>query len=1094
MAKRRVYELAKDYGMKGAEFVQVLQGLGFEKVKTHMAVLDDADQMVIEVRLQAAGYQASNVASDDSPAIRKKSPFKKKPLMKKKAKEEDASSEEEKPSGPIKKKLTPKSSSKPSPIKKKLPAAAAPKESEESKDAEPVAGETAEPIAETPAAEEAAAIPPASSGEALAPAASGESTPSAANAADSNAADSNAADSNAADSNAADSSASDSSAAPASSSAQEAESSHAPIPQPETAAAAEQRGEASATAAEAGNKGSAPEQAETPLAGALPETEAPTRIPRPLREEASDVAQETVEAAPEPERSSSAESAADETSASTETESETSAEPGSTEPSSPEELKGSPAAATPTAGEAAAGEVAAGEAAAGEAEAAAGPKAGDSSTGPKPLDSSEIRRLPQPERKARILGRIELPKETIRDATRRSAPGGGRNPGSVDSSLRARALQNYRSRGPQSGPGQRRGPSGPGGARGGFAGFGRRGGGGRKTTKARKDPLAIPPGVDPDKLVQVQSPVTVKRLSEALGHKVQDLLFVLLRLGVANANINAFLDKDQVELVALELGRNVEVVEETHAETALIDKLGEISDNISEEYEDVRPPIVTFMGHVDHGKTTLLDALRQSSVTKSEVGGITQHVGAYKISMAGTSIVILDTPGHAAFTAMRARGAQVTDIVVLIVAADDGVMPQTEEALNHAKAAEVPVIVAINKIDKDGANAMRIKQQLATLGLQPEDWGGKTQYVELSALTGQGLEDLVESVALEAEVLELQANAEKPATGRVIEAKQTPAQGNVISVIVMDGTLRQGDLVLCGSGTGRVRTMHDDHGKVIKQAGPGTPVEILGLPELPAPGDPFHVVKNQKMAREAKSVAEQRAALQRQKELARRSAEQRRDIMDQLAQQSVEEVRLIIKADVMGSLEPIKNSLEELSTDEVRVKILHSALGGITETDVSLAEASNALIVGFNSVPDENARKLADQKGVKVRFYNVIYQLIDDCRALMEGLLSPEEKEEIRGHAEIRRIFKSSKLGNIAGCYILDGKVGRNNRCRLVRDGVVVHSGKISGLRREKDDTKEVREGFECGILLENYDDIKVGDIVEAYEVIEVKRYLGDPK
>ena len=713
-----------------------------------------------------------------------------------------------------------------------------------------------------------------------------------------------------------------------------------------------------------------------------------------------------------------------------------------------------------------------------------GPEVADESaaTDLDPKDESDpgtkaIRRLPQPVRKAKILGRIELPKQTIDDATRRSAPSGPRNPASVDRNLRQAAMQQFRARGAHTMP-QRRGP---------FArrGPGRPGGGGRRQ---KADPLAPPPGIDPDKLVQVEAPVSVKKLSEALGHKVQQILVVMMNLGEP-VNINSYLDKSQVELVALELHRNVEVVEATEAEDELLSQLTEAKDAILEEDKSSRAPIVSFMGHVDHGKTTLLDALRGSEITKSEAGGITQHTAAYKITRNNRTVIVLDTPGHAAFTEMRTRGAQLTDIVVLVVAADDGVMPQTEEALNHVKAASVPLVIAVNKCDKVDANPMRVRQQLSTLGVQPEEWGGDVQFIDISALKGNGVDELLEKIVLEAEILELRSTPDHAASGNVIEAKQTPAQGNVISLMVMDGTLKQGDLVLCGSGTGRIRVLLDDSGNRIETAAPGTPVEVIGLPELPQPGDKFFVVTDTKMA---KQVAGQRATKQRHLDLARKSKGRTADMTAQLLNKKKEEVRLIIKADVMGSLEPIRQSLEALTHDEVAVRILHSALGGVTETDVTLADASNAIIVGFNSVPDEKARAKADEAGVTIRFYNIIYELIDDARKLLEGLLSPEQKEEIRGHAEIRAVFHSSKLGNIAGCLVTDGTISRNNAVRLSRDGNVIYTGKFAGLRREKDDVREVRKDFECGILIQGYNDIKEGDIIEAYQVIEVKRTLGE--
>jgi len=687
-----------------------------------------------------------------------------------------------------------------------------------------------------------------------------------------------------------------------------------------------------------------------------------------------------------------------------------------------------------------------------------------------------------PRMKAKKEGFIELSKDIIADAKARSG-GGPRNPASVDRNLRQAALEQFRSRGAKPGPGARRGPQGPRGP-GGPGGRGRKGGG----SKLKRDPLAPPPGVDPDKPVQVELPITVKKISEALGHKVNQLLVVLMRLGVA-ANINSYLDKDQIELVALELNRVVEVVEEKEAEEELIKAVTADASGASEKPQVKRPPILTFMGHVDHGKTTLIDALRESSITKGEAGGITQHVGAYKIERPEGSIVVLDTPGHAAFTSMRARGAQLTDIVVLVVAADDGVKQQTTEAINHAKAAEVPIVVAINKCDRPGANPMQVKQQLATVGLQPEEWGGNTQFVELSATEGTGIGELVEKVLLEAEIMELAANPAMPAQGTVIEAKQTPAQGNMISLMVMEGTLRRGDLVLCGSGTGRVRVLLDDFEKPIKEAGPGTPVEVLGLPELPMPGEKFYVVTNAKMA---KVVAETRQAKQRSKLIASKNKSRLDDVRAQLMAVKIEELRLIVKADVMGSLDAIKQVLAELSNEEVRINILHNALGGITENDVVLAGASNAFLIGFNSVADEKARQQAEELGVNIRTYNIIYELVDEVRKAMEGMLAPEQKEEVRGHTEIRRIFKSSKFGNLSGCMVLDGTIGRNHKARLTRDGIVVYTGSILSLKREKDDAREVRQNFECGVRLKNYEDVREGDIIETYETIEVKRTLGD--
>lgn len=977
--------------MKGPELVRILRDLGFEKVKTHMAVLDDPDQMLIEVRLTANGY-AKKAAATGSPKgpVRKKAPALRKkvgPKAKSGTATKEEVGEEAGDSGPHRRGPQPKAPAESAPAKKPLLKKKGPlkRKTEPAREA-PEETSTAEPPTEQTQPERAtAATPPivelegnqasTESRQAISP--------------------------------------------PAPENASEAPSPAAPLERQDEAAAVTDTPEEEKGLEEASAAASPPPLTRAPEAP----TEESRKTESPSQEQVSPQTQERAAVAP-------AEEAASEG-----VDSE-----GEEEKGEKEEKK------------------------------------------EEPSGKSGIRRLPQPERRAKILGRIELPKETIADATRRSAPGGARNPANVDRNLRQAALEQFRSRSSGGSPFRRQGsPFGRGpGMRGG------RGKGG--PTKKKRNPLAPPPGIDPDKLVQVEAPVTIKKLSEALGHRVNELLVVLLRLGV-KANINSYLDTDQVELVALELNRNVEVTEQKDVEEELLEELTKEHKEIGDEGLTSRPPITTFMGHVDHGKTSLLDALRDSQVARGEAGGITQHMGAYRVHRGDTDIVVLDTPGHEAFTAMRARGAQLTDIVVLVVAADDGVMPQTEEALNHAKAAEVPIIVAVNKIDKPGANPMRIRQQLATLGLQPEDWGGTTQFVDTSALTGQGLDELVEKIGLEAMVLELQANPDKPGSGRVVEAKQTPAQGNVISMIVLDGTLRKGDWVLVGQGAGRVRLLVDDQGKQIKEAGPGTPVEILGIPELPKPGDKFHVVKD---AKAAKEVAGQRAAKQRTSILAEKSKARMADVKAQLEAKKIEEIRLIVKADVMGSLEPIRQSLEKLSNEEVRVRILHAALGGISETDVSLADASQAILIGFNSVPDEKARKRAEKANVTIRHYNVIYELIDDVKLAMEGMLAPEQKEEVRGHAEIRKVFRSSKFGNLAGCMVTDGKINRNYQIRLIRDGVVIFTGKIASLRREKDDVRDVRENFECGIKIHNYEDIREGDIIEAFEVLEVKRTLAD--
>jgi translation initiation factor IF-2 len=688
-----------------------------------------------------------------------------------------------------------------------------------------------------------------------------------------------------------------------------------------------------------------------------------------------------------------------------------------------------------------------------------------------PAEAPElVRKLLIPQKKATVVGRIDLPQETIRDARSRSAP---------NTDLRRAALQKTQgqrsaTRPPVSGGMQRRAPAGP----------GQRPGSRDQAMRGPKK-SRIPTTIDPDKEIEVTPPVSIKGFSEALGIKVTDLIATLtFKLQVAGKNINSYLSQDEVELVAMELDRKVKIVEHKHAEEEMIEKLVE---DAAGEIEILRAPVVTFMGHVDHGKTSLMDALRNTDIAKGEAGGITQHIGAYKVTSEQGSFVILDTPGHAAFTAMRARGAQITDLAVIVVAADDGVMPQTEEAINHAKAAKVPVVVAITKCDLPQANVMQVKQQLMVKGLQAEEWGGTTGIVEVSSTKRTGLENLIERIMLESEVLELKARPDAPGRGIVVESKQSPEQGVVVTVLVTDGTLKVKDSIVCGESFSRVRAMIDDHGRQITEAPPSTPVTVFGLDRLPMPGDKLFAVEDAKKARE---VVEDRQRRIREQSLAERSAVTLETLSAKLAEKNMQEIKLILKADAMGSLEPLRKCLDELTTPEVRVNLVHSALGGINETDVSLAEASGAVIVGFHTVADSSARQAAERAGVEIRYYDVIYELLDNVKAAMEGLLKPEEVESILGHAEVRAVFKSSKFGVIAGCYITDGSCKRNAKVRLSRDGRVVYSGKVASLRREKDDAREVRAGFECGLTLQDYQDIKEGDILEFAQVDLVRRTL----
>ena len=498
-----------------------------------------------------------------------------------------------------------------------------------------------------------------------------------------------------------------------------------------------------------------------------------------------------------------------------------------------------------------------------------------------------------------------------------------------------------------------------------------------------------------------------------------------------------------------------------------------------------RPPIVTVMGHVDHGKTSLLDAIRKTRVTKTEAGGITQHIGAYTVTLNGEEITFLDTPGHEAFTAMRARGAQVTDIVILVVAADDGIMPQTKEAINHCKAAEVPMIVAINKIDRPGANIDRVKQELTEFGLVAEDWGGDTICVPVSAKEGQNIDQLLEMIILTAEMQELKANPDRKAKGTVVEAKLDKGRGPVASLLVQSGTLSVGDSILVGSTYGRIRAMFDDQGKKIKSAGPSIPVEILGLSEVPAAGDRFIQVKDEKTAR---TMAEARKDKIKNETLNASHRVSLEDLYSQIKEGTVKELAIIVKADVQGSVEAIRQSLEKLSTDDVKVRVIHGAVGAITETDITLATASNAIVIGFNVRPDSNAIAASEREKVDVKTYRIIYDAIEDVKSAMVGMLEPEYKEVVLGKAEVRETYKISNVGTIAGCYVLDGKILRNSDIRVIRDGIVIFESSLASLKRFKDDVKEVAAGYECGLSVEKFNDIKEGDIIESFKIEAIKR------
>ncbi|MBS3972485.1 MAG: translation initiation factor IF-2 [Erysipelotrichia bacterium] len=572
--------------------------------------------------------------------------------------------------------------------------------------------------------------------------------------------------------------------------------------------------------------------------------------------------------------------------------------------------------------------------------------------------------------------------------------------------------------------------------------------------------------------------ITVGELAEKLKKNASEIIKLLFMLGKM-VTINSIMDDDLVELVCLEF--NVEVTkEEIFDETSLEDS---IQDNPEDLVE--RPAVVTIMGHVDHGKTTLLDTIRKSKVVSGEFGGITQHIGAYQVTYNKRLITFLDTPGHEAFTAMRARGAKITDLVIIVVAADDGVMPQTKEALDHAKAAGVPIIVAVNKMDKESANPDKVMNQLADLGLTPEEWGGDTIYLRISALKGQGINEVLETILVLTEVENLRANPKRDAVGTVIEAKLDKGRGPVTTLLVQNGTLRVGDPVVVGACFGKVRKMTDDEGKEIKEAGPATPVEIIGLNDVPQAGDIFKVFTNE---RHARAIADKRSQAKIETERRITSALSLDDLSKQIKEGNVQEIPLIIKADVQGSAEAVRSSLEKIDVDSVKVNVIRNTAGAISESDVMLAAASKAIIIGFNVRPTAAIRKLAQEQGVDIRLHNIIYKVVEQMEAAMKGMLDPIFEEIILGQASVRQIFKASRIGTIAGCMVTDGKLVRNAHVRLIRDGVVVYTGRLSSLKRFSNDVKEVTAGFDCGCTIENFNDIKEGDLIEAFGSVEVER------
>jgi len=593
----------------------------------------------------------------------------------------------------------------------------------------------------------------------------------------------------------------------------------------------------------------------------------------------------------------------------------------------------------------------------------------------------------------------------------------------------------------------------------------------------RKTEITVPKAIK--RIIKITESITVGEMAKRMGVKANDLIRALMKMGFMTT-INHPLDFETASIIGADFGYEVENVAVDLEE--IVESTPDTAENLVK-----RPPVVTIMGHVDHGKTSLLDAIRTTNVIAGEAGGITQHIGAYDVELKGRKITFLDTPGHEAFTAMRARGAKVTDIVILVVAADDGVMPQTREAVNHSQAANVPIIIAINKIDKPDSKPERVKQELMEFGLVSEEWGGDAIFVEVSAKQKTNIEELLEMILLQADVLELKANPNKPARGTIVEAKLDKGRGPVATVLVQEGTAKIGDYFVCGVHYGRIRAMQNDRGEKITSAGPSMPAEVIGLTGVPDAGDSFVIMPDE---RQAKEIAMLRQQKMRETELAKSSKLSLEQLYEKIQMGEVKELNVVVKGDVQGSVEAVSESLRKLSTDAIRLRVINSSVGAITETDVNLATASNAIVLGFNVRPEVKAQSLAEKEGVDIRLYNIIYDAVDDIKKAMEGLLEPTLKEKFLGRAEIREVFSVPKHGNVAGSYVLDGKMVRNSQVRLLRDNIVVYEGKMSSLRRFKDDVKDVAAGYECGISLENYNDIKPGDIIESFEIEKIATTL----
>jgi translation initiation factor IF-2 len=635
------------------------------------------------------------------------------------------------------------------------------------------------------------------------------------------------------------------------------------------------------------------------------------------------------------------------------------------------------------------------------------------------------------------------------------------------------------------GPPRRSGPPGRGGPAG--KGRGRQGSRPRRQesdfTRRRLQQEILPEDL-PDQIT-LEEPASIKDLSLALGIKQTALLKKLMNHGML-ANVNSPLTEEITDVLSVEISCEILLVEPKAMHSSL-DELDQVED--SEEDLILRAPVVTLMGHVDHGKTTLLDKIRESSITKSESGGITQHMSAYRVDKGNAHVVFVDTPGHKAFTSMRSRGANVTDVVVLVVAADDGPMPQTEEAIQHAKAAGVPIVVAINKIDREGASTDKVKAQLAELGLSPVEWGGTTEMIPVSGLTGEGVDLLLEQLSLESEILELKANPAKNAIGTVLDSRASTGQGNVITALIQDGTLRPGDSVVCGPAHGKIRTLRSTSGVNLKSAPPATPVEITGLSDLPEAGDRLYALED---AAKARQIAEERQEAKAKTDRAERQKVTLEGLFDKIDEAKTREIKVVLKTDVKGTLEVLKGELAAMRTNEVAIRVIRSGVGEISESDILLADASKAIVIGFHVSAADRARSQADSNGVEIRTYSVIYEILDDMRKALEGMLAPDISEEVQGKVEIQAIFKSTKLGNIAGCIGRQGIVTRDDKIRLLRDGEVLHEGRLASLRRDKDDAKEIREGFECGIVIKGFNDVQVGDFIESVKVIKTTRTLEE--